>query len=114
VASDAIVEGIDVVGHVGDRQFSVLVDLLLDSFLLQAAEERLGDRIVPAIALPAHARLEMIRTAESAPRVTAELGSLIGMNQSASRPASAHGHSHRVEHELAMNRGLGGPPHNPA
>jgi hypothetical protein len=39
VASRSIVEGIDVIGHVGDRQGSVLVDLFLDSLFLQAAEE---------------------------------------------------------------------------
>jgi hypothetical protein len=77
VPSRSIVEGIDVVSHIGDRELSVLVDLLLDSFLFQAAEEGLGDGIVPAVALPAHTRFEMIRTAESTPRVAAELGSLI-------------------------------------
>jgi tetratricopeptide (TPR) repeat protein len=39
VAPRSIVEGIDVVGHVGDRQLSVLVDLFLDPLFLQAAEE---------------------------------------------------------------------------
>jgi hypothetical protein len=56
----------------------------------------------------------MIRTAESMPRIAAELGSLIGMNQRASRPSSTHGHQHGVEHELSMNGGLGGPCHNQA
>ena len=69
VTSGSIVEGIDVVGHVRDRELSVLVDLLLDSLFLQAAEEGLGDSVVPAVALPAHTRFETIRTAESAPRV---------------------------------------------
>ena len=80
VTSRSIVEGIDVVSQVGNGELSVLVDLLLDAFLLQTAEEGLGDGVVPAIALPAHTRVEMIRTAESAPRVAAELGSLIGVN----------------------------------
>ena len=50
VTPDSIVEGIDVVGHVCDRELAVLVDLFLDSLLLQAAEEGLGDGVVPAIA----------------------------------------------------------------
>jgi hypothetical protein len=80
VTSRSIVEGIYVVSHVGDRELSVFVDLLLDSFLLEAAEEGLGNGVVPAIALSAHTRFEMIRPAESAPRVTAELSALIGVN----------------------------------
>jgi hypothetical protein len=43
VAPHSIVEGIDVVGHIGDRQLSALVDLFLDPLFLQAAEEGLGD-----------------------------------------------------------------------
>jgi hypothetical protein len=42
VAPQSIVEGIDVVRHVGDRQLPVPVDLFLDSLFLQAAEDRLG------------------------------------------------------------------------
>jgi hypothetical protein len=45
VPAGAIVERIDVVGQLGDRQLSVLVDLLLDPFLLEAAEEGLRDGI---------------------------------------------------------------------
>jgi len=74
VTSRSIVEGIDVVSHLGDRELSVFVDLLLDSLLLEAAEEGLGDGVVPAIALPAHTWFEMIRTTEAAPRGAAELG----------------------------------------
>jgi len=35
MSSGAIVEDIDVVGYISDRQLSVLVDLLLDPLLLQ-------------------------------------------------------------------------------
>jgi hypothetical protein len=41
MTSGAIVERIDVVGHVRDGKLAVLVDLFLDSLFLQAAEERL-------------------------------------------------------------------------
>ncbi len=60
VAAGSIVEGIDLGGDVGDRQVSVLVDLLLDPLFLQTTEEGLGDGVVPAVALPAHTRLEVI------------------------------------------------------
>lgn len=80
VTTRSIVEVIDVLGHVGDRQVAVLVNRLLDSLFLQAAEEGLDDGIVPAVAFAAHARLEAVRPAESAPGVAPELGALIGVN----------------------------------
>ena len=46
VAPRLIVEGIDVVSHVGDRQRPVPVDLFLDLLFLQAAEKGLGDGVV--------------------------------------------------------------------
>jgi hypothetical protein len=49
VTSRSIVERIDVVSHIGNGELSVLVDLLLDAFLLQTAEKGLGDGIVPAM-----------------------------------------------------------------
>ena len=58
VTSRPIVEALNVIGHVGDRQFSILVDLLLDPFFLQAAEERLGNGIVPAVPFTTHTWLE--------------------------------------------------------
>ena len=60
VTSGSIVEGIDVVSHVRDRKLSVLIDLLLDSLVLQTAEKGLSDSVVPAVALPAHTRFEAI------------------------------------------------------
>jgi hypothetical protein len=92
VTSGPIVERVDVGSDLRDRQFSVLVDLLLDSLLLQAAEERFGDGVVPAVALSAHAGLEMIRPAEAAPRIAPELGAPIGVNQSAARSPTPHSH----------------------
>ena len=39
VPAGSIVERHDVVGHIGQSEVTALVDLLLDPFLLQAAEE---------------------------------------------------------------------------
>jgi hypothetical protein len=104
VAASPIVEAIDVVGHIVQGQLAVLVDMLLDPFLLQTAEEGLRDRIVPAVPLPAHARLQMMRAIEAPPDVAAELGTLIRMNHRAAGTSPAHGHQHGVEDELAVNR----------
>ena len=92
VTARSIVEGIGVIGHLGNRQLSVLVDLFLDSLFLQAAEEGLGDGIVPAVAFAAHTRLQVIRAAESPPRVAAVLRALIRMNHTAAGTPSAYGH----------------------
>jgi hypothetical protein len=35
----SIVKRVDVITDVGERQFTILVDLLLDAFFLQAAEK---------------------------------------------------------------------------
>src|SRR5574337_1079615 len=69
---------------------------------------------MPAIALPAHTRFEMIRTTEAAPRVAAELGALVGVNQRPSWSPSTNGHQHGIEHEFAMDRRLSGPAHDQA
>jgi len=112
VTARSIVEAINVISYLGDRQRSILVDLLLDSLLFQAAEEGFGDGIVPAVAFPAHTRLEAIRPTESPPGVAAVLGSLIGMNQRAARSSPADRHQHRVEYELAMNGRAGSPAYD--
>ena len=49
MAAGLIVEAIDVIGHIVQRQFSVLVDVLLDLFLFQGSTvEVMAMRIVKA------------------------------------------------------------------
>src|ERR1700743_286092 len=62
MATGAIVEDLDVVKDIGATPTAGFVDTFADAFFLQAAEERLGDGVVPAVATPAHARLQMVRT----------------------------------------------------
>jgi hypothetical protein len=45
VTTVAIVERIDVFRNIGGREFSILVDLLFNTFFLQAAEEGLRYRV---------------------------------------------------------------------
>jgi hypothetical protein len=63
VPPGAMVESIDVVSAVRQRGVAARIDPLLDTLRLQAAEERLDHGIVPAVALAAHARLEVIGAA---------------------------------------------------
>jgi hypothetical protein len=53
VAAGSIVEHLDVVEDVGLREISGSVDLLPYSLLLDAAEERLSNGVVPAAAAAA-------------------------------------------------------------
>ena len=109
VASRAIVEDVDVVGDVRAGQRAVLVDLLLDPFLLEAAEERFRDGIVPAVALAAHARLQAVRATEAAPRIAPELRALLRLNERAAGMAPPDRHHHGIEDELTVQRRRGGP-----
>jgi hypothetical protein len=77
VATGSIVERFDVVGDLREGQLPILVDLLLDAFLLQAAEERFRNRVVPAVSATAHARPQSIGSAEALPIVTSVLRALV-------------------------------------
>ena len=67
------VEHFDVVIDVGTRQITVFLNALFDALLFEAAEEGLCHRIVPAVALAAHARLEVVLATEALPVVAAVL-----------------------------------------
>jgi hypothetical protein len=108
----AIVERIDVFRNVGGREVSILVNLFLDTFFLQAAEEGLRYRVVPTVAFAAHARLEMIRATRSPPGVTAVLRSLIRVDQGLARPSATHGHDDGIEYDFAVNRRTHRPADN--
>ena len=103
VAPGSIVERLDVFGDIFGRSVSIVVDVLLDSLLLQTAEEGLRHRVVPAVPSTAHAGLEMIGLAEPAPRVTSVLRALIRVDQCSARPLSTHSHQGGIEHELAID-----------
>ena len=77
VATDAIVEHVNVIGDLGRGDISSLVDSFLDPFLLQTAEEGFCHGVIPAVSTPAHTGLQMMCLAEAPPRITAKLRSLI-------------------------------------
>jgi len=112
VSACGIVELVDVVCDISGGGFPVMVDVLLDPLLLEAAEEGFGDSVVPAIASATHARFQMIRFTEPPPRVTTVLGSLIGMDQCPLRSASANCHQDSIENELPMDCGPSSPAYD--
>ena len=73
VSPSAIIEQFDVLVDLGRGYLPSRVDALLNLLLFQAAKERFGHRVIPAAATPAHAWLQMMRMAETPPRIAAKL-----------------------------------------
>jgi hypothetical protein len=67
--SGGIVERIDVFCYLGAGDRAILVDPFLDVLLLQTAEERFRNGVVPTISSTAHARDQPIRSTEALPIV---------------------------------------------
>lgn len=103
VTAYLIVERLDVLGHLCCCQISVLVDSLFDVFLLQAAEERLGNGIIPTVTSSTHTGLELVGATEAPPIVTAILTALVRMNDRSTGPPSSHRHHDSIPYELAMD-----------
>ena len=78
MSPDLILERVNVIGDVSDRELAILVDVFLDSLLLQAAEKGLGYGIVPAVPLATHARLQAVRLAYSLPGITSVTQAMFG------------------------------------
>ena len=77
VSTGAIVEHLDVIVDLGIGNITSLVDVLLDPLLLQAAKQRFGHRVIPAVSTPAHTGLKMMHMAEAPPRIAAKLRSKV-------------------------------------
>ena len=77
MATPRVVEGFYVLCDLATCNRSILVDLFLDMFLFQTAEEGFGHGVVPAVASAAHARYEAVGAAEALPAIATVLISLI-------------------------------------
>jgi hypothetical protein len=83
VAPFPIVKDLDVIEQIAPCLSTRSIDVPSNTFLLETAEERLRDGIVPAVASPAHARDELVRAAETLPVVvTCPVSSDHGLVQS--------------------------------
>lgn len=81
MASNPVIEHFDVVEHIRLGQVAGFVDPLSDAFLFQTTEKRLGNGVIPAVASPAHAGVEVMGTAEPMPVITSILTPLIGVHE---------------------------------
>ena len=104
MAARQIVEPLDVLGDVRGRYLPTGVDALLDPLLLQAAEEGLSDRVVPAVGTSAHAWLKVVVFAETSPCITSVLRALIRVDKGFARTSAAHGFHHGIQNKFSMNR----------
>ncbi len=77
MASGLIVEYLDIFEDIGLGEIACSIDRSLDSLLLEAAEERLRNRVVPAVSPSAHAGIELVCFAKTDPVAAAVLRSLI-------------------------------------
>ncbi len=77
VAPGPVIEDFNVIEDIGPGQIPGFIDTFSDSFFFQRTEERLGHRIIPAVATSAHARCQIIGPTESLPVVAAVLAALV-------------------------------------
>ncbi len=111
MAPGSIVEHLDVFEDVGLCVIACSIDLLSDSLLLQAAEERLRNRVVPAISSTAHARIEFVCFAEADPVVASILRPLVRVHDNRLfRSSSPHSHQKCVQDDVSSQGRLHGPP----
>ena len=80
VTTRTIIENFDIVKDIGASHFTRFIYPHSDPFFFQAAEEGLGDRVVPTVSTTAHAELEIMSFAKTFEVIAAELRSLIGMH----------------------------------
>lgn len=67
--ADPVVENLNVVEDIGACQIPNFVNAFADVFLLQTAEKRFCDSVVPTVTTPTHARQQTVSLAEPLPVV---------------------------------------------
>lgn len=103
MSSFSIVERFDVIRDIICLQIAVLVDVFLDAFLLEATQEGLSNRAIPAVSAPAHAGLQVDVEAESSPVIATVLATLIRVDDRFVRVTLFDSHHDRVQHEFPID-----------
>lgn len=78
--ADSIVKTLNVIKHIKLDVLSGCLDVTFDSLLLQAAEERFSDRIVPTVSSATHTGNPLVVLAPTIEVITTELAVLVRMN----------------------------------
>ena len=104
VASNTIVETLNVVEDFRLGLVPCGVNPLFDLFALQVAEERLGHGVIPAIAPAAHARAQSVVFAPTIELIATKLAALIRMDDHRAFGLSApHSHRQRVQYQTRLH-----------
>src|SRR5450631_1095364 len=101
--SGGIVERIDVFRDPGASDRAILVDPFFYVLLLQTAEERFRNGIVPTISSTAHAQDQSIRSTEALPIVASVLRPLIRVDDDLLRTAPPNCHQNGVKHKASAD-----------
>ena len=76
-----IAKHLNVIEDIQPSFLPAAVDFSLDSLTFEQLKKTFSDSVVMAVSPPAHAGLKLVGTQEILPVMTAELASLIGMDQ---------------------------------
>lgn len=112
VAPSQVVRVSDVRRDLRKGELSARIDVLLDTLLLQAAEEGLGDSIFPTVGLGTHARHQMIPATEASPGVTAVSDALVRVDERSARAPLLDGDEDGIKDEFPLDGRRDGPPHD--
>lgn len=100
-----VVEHLDVVEDVGLCFLTSHLNPALDALAFEELKEALGDRVVVAVAAPAHAAGQVMCFQEILPVVPSELRALIRVHQQPRRRlTSPYGHHQGLQHHVGVHR----------
>jgi hypothetical protein len=111
VPSSAVLEILDGRRAVRKGQFATRADVFLDSFLLQASEERLSHGSVSAVSLSTHTWLKSTGSAKAPPRIAEVLHAFIQVHERHTGPPLLDRGDDGFQDRDAMNGRPRGPSH---
>lgn len=113
MASNSVVETLDVIEDVRPGFSPCTVNPLLDLLALQVTEERLSHRVVPAIAATAHARAQSVVFAPTVEFVATKLTALIRMDDHrVFWPSAPHRHRQCIQYQAGLHARAHAPAHH--
>ena len=113
MASNSIVETLDVIEDVRLGFSPCAVNSLLDLLALQVAEERLSHRVIPAVTATAHARAQSVVFAPAVELIAAKLATLVRMDDHrVFGPSAPHRHRQSIQHQARLHAWPHAPAHH--
>ena len=110
MAASSIVKHFDVFEYICLREIACSLELPSDARFFQVAEERFSNGIVPAVFTAAHARVELVCSAEAEPVVAAVLRALVrGHDDALLRFPPPHRNEQSIQDKSTSKCRLHGP-----